>query len=71
MCFIFMQRQLKERAVDTSELVRQHQQLQVEFSQKAEEAKENKLARERLEQQLEAAKNASPEAPRHSQRYGF
>ncbi|CAL8468417.1 g7957 [Coccomyxa elongata] len=52
-------RQLKERAVDTSELVWQHQQLQVEVAKKAEEAEEHRLAREKLRRELEAAKDAS------------
>ncbi len=63
-----MQRQLKERAVDTSELVRQHQQLQAELSQKAEEAEEQKAARERLVRELEAAKSTNSDAARHSPR---
>ena len=48
--------------MDTSELVRQHQQLQVEVAKKAEEAEEQRLAREKLERELEAAKDASRRA---------
>lgn len=63
-----MQRQLKERAVDTSELVRQHQQLQVEVAKKAGEAEEHRLAREKLERELEAAKDASRTAEHPAER---
>jgi len=55
---------LKERAANTTELVRQHQQLQTEVAQKAKEVEDQRLAREQLEQQLEAAGHATKDAER-------
>ncbi len=66
---MLVQRQLKERAVDTSELVRQHQQLQVEVAKKAEEAEEHRLAREKLRRELEAVKDASKRDEAPAERY--